>query len=62
MPKFTFALTRDATETTMVEIVADTIEEAQRAALLNPPTTGWTLDDGNDHPPYIPDPSDYEED
>jgi hypothetical protein len=57
MPRYTFNVTRDTTETARVTIFADTIEEAHQLAITQ--EHDYRLDDGSSDP-YIPDPSDYE--
>lgn len=62
MPKYTFTVTRDITESTTVTVEADSIDEAHAEALvMDLDGQDWELDDccsGGD--PYIPDPSDYD--
>lgn len=50
MPRFTVIITRDVTESTMIEVDADTREQAEEAAfekLLASENTEWRLDDGS---------------
>lgn len=61
MPKYSFTLTRDTTESVSVTIEADTAEEAFQKALENPPVEGWEPDDNTPQDPYLPDPDDVEE-
>jgi len=60
MPKFSFTLTRDLTESVRVQIEADSLDEAHEAALLDPPKSGWETDDNPPQRPYLPDPDDFE--
>lgn len=62
MPRFSVLLTRDATESTTVEVEADTPEQAEEKALqqvgrYGENNTTWTLDEGNSHEVYCPDPA-----
>ena len=61
MPKFRFTLTRDLTQSVSVEVEGDDIEQAQQAALTNPPQSGWEIDDNPPQDAYLPDPDDFEE-
>ncbi len=61
MPKYTFTVTRDITESTTVTVEADSISEAHAEALVMD-IDGWEVDDNPGGNPYIPDPSDYESD
>lgn len=50
MPRFTVIITRDITESTIIEVDADTREQAEEAAfekLLASEDTEWRLDDGS---------------
>ena len=59
MPKFLVPITRDCTETTMVDVVAKNAEAARDAALAeaiqSPENFDWTHDDcsGNQSEPYF---------
>lgn len=57
MPKFKIRLTRDASESVDVEVKAKNEDEAQEKALELADTKDldWSMDDGNDHEPYISD-------
>jgi hypothetical protein len=62
MPKFCFHISRNVTETAVVTIDADSIEEAHDIA-LDPDfyeDAPFCLDDGNDYEVYLPDSSAYE--
>jgi hypothetical protein len=61
MTKFKFTITRDVTESVVVEAEADTIEDAMEQATMVPPTEGWEIDDNPPGVSYLPDPSDFEE-
>jgi hypothetical protein len=62
MPRFTFTVTRDITESATVTIEAASIKEAHDKALKNHTAiTGWENDEGNNPEPYIPDEDDYKE-
>lgn len=61
MPKYRVVLTRDATESCDVIVEADNPQQANEAALEQAGSYGenfetWTLDDGNMHRVYLPDP------
>lgn len=50
MPKFIVIITRDITESTMIEVEAETEEQAETAAfekLWRTEDAEWTLDDGS---------------
>jgi hypothetical protein len=50
MPRFTVIITRDVTESTVVEVEAETKEQAEAAAfekLWRSDDTAWTLDEGS---------------
>lgn len=50
MPTFQVIITRDVTESTVIEVDADTKEQAEEAAfekLLASEDTEWRLDDGS---------------
>lgn len=58
MPTFHVIITRDVTESTVIEVDADTMEQAEDAAfekLLGSEDTEWRLDDGswNNGDPYV---------
>jgi hypothetical protein len=62
MPKFCFHITRDVTETAVVVIEADSIEDAHDIA-LDPDfyeDAPFCLDEGNSYEVYLPDPDTYE--
>jgi hypothetical protein len=60
MNRYTFTITRDATESAVVSIVAESLDDAQMEALRNAPDTKWALDEGNfPQKSYLPDPDDY---
>lgn len=62
MPRFTFTITRDITESTTVTVEAPSIEAAHDYAVRNHTTfTGWQNDEGNNPEAYIPDEDDYKE-
>ena len=63
--KYRVILTRAATESTTVEVEADTAEEANDKALEIAGRYGenlgnWELDEGNNHEVYLPDPESTE--
>lgn len=67
MPKFSFRVTENITQSAYVTIEADTIEEAHSKALYRDRSgftpgdrAGWELDELSQSRPYIPDPDDYE--
>jgi hypothetical protein len=62
MPKFRFHITRNVTETAVVIVEADTIEDAHDIALDADfyEDAPFCLDDGNDYEVYLPDPNAYE--
>ena len=52
--KFTVIVTRDVTQSSVVEIEADDQEQAEDMALgLRPDEYDWALDDVNDPKPYV---------
>jgi len=59
MPKYSVAVTRDSTETTHVDVEADSVyqaeEKAQYETAVYPHRFNWATDEGNSHEPYIPD-------
>jgi hypothetical protein len=62
MPKFCFHITRNVTETAVVIIEADSIEDAHDIA-LDPDfydDAPFCLDEGNDYAVYLLDPNAYE--
>lgn len=55
MPKYSIILTRDVTESTTVEVEADTPDQAEALALeTDASSVTWAIDDGNVWPdPYV---------
>lgn len=55
MSRYSVILTRDTTESTCIEIEAESAEEANEKALQTDPAgLTWTPDDGNiPQPPYL---------
>ena len=62
MPEYRFRICRNITESAEVIIMANSIQEAQEAAIRDHmnPSSGWELDEGNHHEAYIPDVNDWE--
>lgn len=72
MSKFRFRVCRDLTESVMVTVQAETIQEAHAMACADPNTfadkcagwdgteTSWEPDDSSTSQPYIPDESDFQ--
>jgi hypothetical protein len=60
MPKFNVLVTRDTTESTVVDVEADDAEQAKENALhearLSPENFDWTPDDCMGGEPYLADP------
>lgn len=65
MPKFFVTVTRDTTESTTVDIVADSAAEAERLALeeatASPHNFDWAPDECSGGDPYIPAPGESAE-
>lgn len=65
MPKFNVLVTRDTTESTVIDVVAATKEVAEEAALKeardHPQRFTWTGDDTLLCDPYVADPQAIEE-
>ena len=60
--KYQVILTREASESTTVTVEADSKEAANEKALeMADQVPDWSLDDGNYHRPYLPDPNSTEE-
>ena len=61
MPKYTVIITRDITESTVVEVDAPTMDDAEDAALIKlrkQADTKWEIDDGSwdsGSSPYVTD-------
>ena len=64
MPWYNVLVTRDATESTTITLEAESAEAANEQALQKANDSlvdDWSLDDGNWHKPYLPDPDSTEE-
>jgi hypothetical protein len=59
MNRYTFTITRDVTESAVVSIEAENLEEAHMEALCKTPSLEWELDEMSYDDPYLPDPDDY---
>lgn len=59
MNRYTFTITRDVTESAVVSIEAQSLEQAHMEALNNTPCLEWEFDEMSADQPYLPDPDDY---